>query len=251
MDVVGAEGGLTVVRVAQGTRAPLCVVDFTGFVDMTILSGLLARDSRDHSVVRLDPVRDFAEPREVSLPALAAGYAALLREHLAQPAAILSYRSMASLALHMATELDVPAILVEPTWPDDHSVCAEIRTIRPSLVPRATAAEAAGAGVKGIIKALGRDVADAMRESDAPDGAVIRELLVQRYAAWIRFLAVTAGSPVPPPTEDTYVVISNDSDCGPAPSWPEQAESSVVDVPYDELLDAPELVDVIWDLLAD
>jgi len=203
MREVATVGGLSVVEVAPGPQPPICVVDFARFVDTTTLAMLLAGNNRGHAVYRIDPLRDLHRARPESLVALAAGYAEVLFAARIEPMAVASYCSMANLGVRLAGEFGVPAIPVEPAWPDEQLVRREELAVHPAL-----------------------------QEAD-------------RFLSWLRFLRLTAAAPEPEPAPGLHLITSFDRDYGPAPGWSGPVPRTVLRIPHNSLLEAPNVANLV------
>ncbi|MFI9598014.1 hypothetical protein [Nonomuraea sp. NPDC052265] len=239
-------------KVIGGELPPVVLVDFAMFSMADTLTGLIGVPESGRAVYRVDAVQDMEVHGQLSVKRLADLHAREIEAELAgPPAAVLGWCSAAALAMEIAQRIgDAEVVLVEPTWPTTEEIGRELAHLRATLGagPGGAPAEVTRDSVLAVLRAdlVTKLTAEGIPESEL-DTCV--DLLAGRYRAWFGFLFATAETPTPTPARPIRIVVSRDSDRGPAPGWtPAEWEPVRVEVPGGEFLSSPATREHILDL---
>jgi hypothetical protein len=216
--------------IAEGAHDPILLVDFVRFSAAGTLSQTLAAGGSGRTVHRIDAVSDLIlNPDFRPLREIATAYGDALAASGETPALVVGYCSASRLALHIGQYLAechkaVSVVLVEPSWPSQASIAADLRNMRSSVrgedvaLPVLPATSPAGQleFMSNLLHGDLRLLAAAQEIPDEEADAFTEEML-GRYRAWMAFvLATAAASPSPAPD---HVIVSTAGLTEPVESW--------------------------------
>jgi hypothetical protein len=193
-------------RLSAGDGPPIFVADFQAYSSAPRLSQLMASQGSRNPIFRVDPVTDLARDGfdHITLPVLARAYADGFLSTGINPAAavVVGYCSAGALALHVAGRLasqgDVPVVLVRPTWPDTAMIIARFAKFQSDLgvterfIPRF--GEDPLTTIREVAQVLhGNMLSWAVRVGLDQSSPELHELLA-RCRAWLSFLLATRNA---------------------------------------------------------
>ncbi len=244
-------------KLVEGDLPPVILVDFAMFSTADTMTGLVGVPESRWETYRIDAVQDLEIHGSLTIARLADLYAKEIEGLGSRPAAVLGYCSAATLALALAKRLasggdgHAPAVvLVEPTWLSVTMIGQELDALRATL--GATGDRPAELTLDTVLATLTGDLTTKLAADGMPEAEIETcvTMLTQRYEAWFGFLFATVDAAVPTPEAPVSLVVSGDSDRGPAPGWTAAQCSSVrVDVPPGEFLRSPVVRQKIFDLI--
>lgn len=238
--------GLTLWQLAVGGGSPICVVDFARFADVTTLAVLLA-SSGDRPVYRIDAVADLGGRQAGGdLGDMADVYCGLLAEAGVVPKVVTSYCSTASLAIRIHARLPerCAMVMVEPTWPSEALVAREASEIIQGLGGDPTGIEVYAGDLADVSRQLRLAVRQALGPS-TEDELEMERVLVERYEAWLGFLAMSQAVGIPDCPKSAVAILSPDGGYELPPGWTSSVPVHVVERPHDDLLEYPDVRDLI------
>ncbi|MBV9451853.1 MAG: hypothetical protein JO345_38795 [Streptosporangiaceae bacterium] len=198
------------------------VIDFLQFSAAPRLGEMLCGHGSDVQIYDFDPLADLEKSSNyVDLNILALAYATAFREKLApgQRASLVGYCSTAALTMlvagALASDYDISAVLVQPSWPDNRMIASELtkyRTVFGAEIDPDIDIESDPLAVLGFIDQVYTAALEKSSDHNSAEHAEYMSDFVARHRSWLWFLVATRNALLVPCAQKlpTHVIMGKE-----------------------------------------